>query len=79
MTGPPGREPSTVVDSRGARGAPSRPNPTVPGKLVAEPSPDPDVLVYRMAATDPPLTAEEIGGSRGRASRGGPGPVPARR
>jgi hypothetical protein len=30
---------------------------------VAEPSPDPDVLIYRMAATNPPLTAEEIGGS----------------
>jgi hypothetical protein len=29
--------------------------------LVAVPSPDPEVLIYRMAASNPPLRAEEIG------------------
>jgi hypothetical protein len=43
--------------------APVRVPPAERGRLalVALPSPDPEVLIYRIAATTPPLTAEEIG------------------
>ncbi|MFH1463386.1 MAG: hypothetical protein ABIO70_03270 [Pseudomonadota bacterium] len=51
-----------------ARLEPVRVPPAERGRLalVATPSADPGVLIYRMAATNPPLSVEEIGGAATR-------------